>query len=118
MSDEEVSVPVKGKDILNIEMVNIPAHALGRFQMRTGMELVEAASQVRERLGASTLIERHRKVKLNKKKGICSYYFQDASDEDLVFVVSKNPHRDCYTLTTVLHPLRNQTQQDSPQTSS
>ncbi len=104
--DAEQKPPLTGKDILPINTIELSGHALSRFQMRTGLTLMETVEQMRGRLANATSIENHTKVKINKKKGKTSLYFQDSTDPDLVFVVDKKTKKAGYLISTILFPLR------------
>lgn len=106
MKSETEQRLLTGKDILPVEDVNISSHALSRFQMRTGLTFLESAEQIKKRLGDALPIERHKKVKINKKKNVQSYYLQDSFDSDLVYVIDKNERKNSYFMTTTLFPLR------------
>lgn len=89
--------------VLNIDKLRIPGHSLDKFVSRSGMSLVEAADQLRGRLATAIRITKHSKIQFNPNGGL---FFQDASDEDTIYVIKPGDKRGAYYLATVLRPIR------------
>lgn len=92
------------RDIIPVDDMRISTHALGQFLIRTGADLVEAADQMRERISTSQRIRRHEYLDLvpRTRDGRPVYFFQDKTDERVIYVVERDKRGRRFTLTTAL----------------
>lgn len=108
MLENEVTPPKTARDLFPIDRLEIGFHGLTRFQLRQGISsMVEAAEQLRTRIGESILIESHEKgPKLTHRgrregKQLPLFVFEDAQEEGLRYVIRRTD-RGVFFLATIL----------------
>lgn len=107
MSENEVTSPKTAKDLLPLDRLEIGFHGLARFQLRQGISMVEAAEQLRTRIGESILIKSKEKgPKITRHYGrkgnqLPQFVFEDVQEEGLRYIVRKTDRGEFF-LATVL----------------